>query len=467
MEYLWVGACGLLLILGLVSIVMSRNIWRATQMIATVLVLISSLAFFYLAARTLRLHKNWQDEVNLYEKALTSVKKEIGKDEHSPADNLIVQRNDLRQQFNAALNLRGRVWSDGQKSKFNAQTGALTVLFENPPAGLDAIKRPVFVFQKDSEKSKNGHYLGEFVVSAAKDREISLTPVATLLQSELNNIDSARGDVVLYEVMPIDSHTLFATADPNDLKIWFPDPAVLANFKRDGKPATADDEKEHPESVQVRLKFLQAWAPKQTAAAPAVGKDAAAKDAVPPAEAPPATDDAGKPGPARGFAAGRSYYLPLEAAKELVDQKIAEYDTSEPEKSRIYVRPLWDYAQLFREAYRARTQLFAQKNEISAQADQLEGALTQVTEDLAATKIITDGLKSDLANFKAEAQILDQYAQTLGAKLDKTKAELSDTYRSNLKLAAALGDAQRQLSEKLRAAPPAQASASVDLRSGR
>src|SRR5882757_9470505 len=62
MEYIMPGICGLLVILGLVAIIMSRSNWRIPQMILVIFVLIGSLVFFFLAARTLRTRDNWQSE---------------------------------------------------------------------------------------------------------------------------------------------------------------------------------------------------------------------------------------------------------------------------------------------------------------------------------------------------------------------------------------------------------------------
>ena len=142
-------------------------------------------------------------------------------------------------------------------------TGEISASFDQtPPAGL-APKSVVFVFE-DKDKGK---YLGEFSVTSVNQNKVKLKP-ATTLQEEINVIAKSRGPWVLYEVMPIDSHTLFTEQEPSVLKALMPGVSAdaLAEFTRDGKPAKYDPTKDAkdqpqgndpPDRVQVKVRFTK------------------------------------------------------------------------------------------------------------------------------------------------------------------------------------------------------------------
>ena len=77
-----------------------------------------------------------------------------------------------------------------------------------------------------------------------------------LVQSDLNIISNSRGPWVLYEIMPVDSHSLFAQIkDPGQLKALLPESAnkdqpqeIRDEYANDGKPIDANN----PEKSYVR-----------------------------------------------------------------------------------------------------------------------------------------------------------------------------------------------------------------------
>ena len=469
MEYIVPGICGLLVILGLVAIIMSRSNWRIPQMILVIFVLIGSLVFFFLAARTLRTRDNWQTEIRDYQKKINAVRNgdpSAGEATQKGITQLAVDRDQLKQQLAEAMAERGRVWAGAIKEPLNSATGEILASFDQPPAGLE-LKSVVFVFeQTDSEKGKGGQYLGEFTVAQVTGKQVRLAPSSALVTSELNIIGGSKGPWVLYEIMPVDSRSLFAKRfeeEPNSAKTLLP-PSSRDEYVRDQKPAKYDLEKEpkdQPEGndpverVRVLVKFTKAWP--ETAAAPAAQAAPAA-----PVVAGGNPVNVAKPPDSKSFKPGDIAYLDVPTAKQLKKDGVVEYENSDAAKFLVYYRPLRDYARLFREAYRERNGLFAEKAEISAQAQQVESALAQVTDDIKSAGTQKEGLAKDLAKFKAELASVVAFNQALDVQLAKTRATLSELFKANLRLSAQLAQIEKKLYDAIRSkSPPAEVSASL------
>ena len=484
MEFIVPGICGLLVIIGLVAIIMGRATWRIPMMILVFFIMVFSLTLFYLSAKVLQTRLNWEAALADYRTTIKGVKE--GTPAQKGIEQLTKDRSQLQQQVAEAMAERGRVWPGAIKNKVDGATGQISATFDQwPPQGLEP-KAVVFVFE-DNEKEKGGQYLGEFTVldvDAAR-KELKLAPSSTMVQRELNIIGTSKGPWTLYEVMPGDSHTMYAGLEPAALKNLLPKPPAppagemdeetkkqyemmkenydkgIERFVRDQTAVTDADLKNDKtmenlkDGVRMLVKFTKGWP--ETAAAPAAPAAAA------PAENPGNPADAAKPADDKSFKPGDVAYLSVEQAKDLVEvKKVAEYDTSDPAKARIYVRPLKDYARLFRETYRRRNELFALQAEIKAQADQVVAAGKQLDEDIAAAKTEKDGLTKDLTKFKKELDTVVAYNATLDDKLAKTRASLSELFRANLRLSAQLTDVEHQIVEAIhRQTPPAEASASV------
>jgi len=236
---------------------------------------------------------------------------------------------------------------------------------------------------EEADKEKGGKYLGEFVVANAKDTRIELAPATSLLESEIRQISESRGPWAFYEVMPADDHQALVlkpptgTAqdycdqvanpdpglDPNQLKALLPtnpndpkDPKIEAlreEYARDGTAAKASDPADH---VWLRVKFLKAWGGDEAAAPPA-GVEAAG---------------------ARSFLPGDTRLFAQPMAQDLIDKGFAKLDADAPDGGKVYVRPLRDYAHLFRAAHRDRDRLFTETAELTAQATNVENSTASV-----------------------------------------------------------------------------------------
>jgi hypothetical protein len=480
MQFIAIGICALFVILGLVATVMSRRNWRIGQMVLFGFILVFSLVFFYLSARTLKTHENWETELLNFQASTSALERKIsgdGKQPPGPADTEAPSNGGLKHDRDSnklavaeAMAERGRVWFGAIYERVNAATGELSAAFDQvPPAGLDP-KSVVFVFE-DKDKGK---YLGEFTVTSVNQTKVKLVPTSTLTQEEYDVISKSRGPWVFYEVMPIDIHTLFAEQEPSVLKAIMPgaSEATLAEFARDGKPAKYDPSKgseEQPKGndpadhVQVLVRFTKDWAPPDDPLAP---KAAAAPAAAAPAGQ-AAVPGAAKPPEKTSFKAGDVVYFDPDTAKDLVEpkdkaQKVADFEKSDPKLPFLaYRRPLNDYAQMFREVYRRRNDLFALEAELKTQVDQIAAAAKLVQDDVKAATDEQAGLKKDLAKFKSEYDAVVAFNTALAAKQTEVNAKCSELFRANLKLNGQLADVEQKIIDAASRQPPAETSANL------
>ncbi len=255
--------------------------------------------------------------------------------------------------------------------------------------------------------------------------------------------------------MPVDSHALFASLENRDdlIKAAF-GKDVQPEYLRDFTAATDADPKDR---VYLWVKFTKEWSsdkvPADKAAAPVPPGTPPAAAPVP--AAPAATGHVFKPGDVALFDPA--------TAKDLVETKmVAEYDTNRDDKGKVFVRELRDYAQIFREATRRRTELTAQTAEVTGQADRIKAAQVEVVADIAAIEKERDGLKKDLAKFQAEREAVTAFVAAVEKQNEALRAELSQTFRANIKMAAELDQLNHRLQEEInRRNPPVQSQASL------
>jgi hypothetical protein len=343
----------------------------------------------------------------------------------------------------------------------NPDTGEITVTVDDPtPHGIEP-KTTLFVFEQ-ADKEKGGKYLGEFTVTTAKDgdKQVKMMPSLALSQGELTEISRSRGHLDLYDIMPVDSHSLFAQLDNRDEQIRA---AFASNeqpdYLKDFTPATAKD----PDARKYRwVRFTKEWssdkvrADKTAAAAAPVG---AAPAGISPAAAPAL---AAAP-TSQGFKKDDVALFDPATADELVNvKKVAVFDTDRPDKGVVYVRELRDYAQLFRDATRRRAELSAQVAEVTGQVERIKAAGTDVLADVAVIEKERDGLKKDFAKFQAEREAAAAFVAAVERRNEQLRAELSQTFRANIRMARELDQMNRQLLEEIdRRNPPVQSQASL------
>lgn len=207
------------------------------------LIAVASIAFLYFAMRTL-------STVNAWRTAHNTLVKKIEQEEQKTleltgklggATRGILQ---AKRELHEVLVGRGRVWRNVAPGAIDP-TGAVSVSVEDPQPHQIAENLVLYVFD-DRPIAEGGRYLGEFKVAQVAEKQVALTPAWQLTPAELKTLQGATGPWALYDVMPPDSHKVFADLNEEDLKGLFPGDQGKAYLK-DGKPAEANDP---PELVQ-------------------------------------------------------------------------------------------------------------------------------------------------------------------------------------------------------------------------
>lgn len=249
--------------------------WHWAYVLVAVGIVLSTVGFFFLAAETLRINAVLRKEVNQKEKDLASVQAsnealQYGTDNSSVVNQLrgetwpneaaapirpeaesIPSLAELEHQLHLATRTRGRVWRKVAPTSFNPQTGALQIGVAAPtPAGINA-DTVVFLFEEGEPAlpapdgtPRGPQYLGEFRVTETAPQGATLQSVLPLDDFERRRLTASQGPWAVYEVMPVDRHSIFDNLTEEELKTKIPPPSVN-EYLRHGKDANADDDEWH------------------------------------------------------------------------------------------------------------------------------------------------------------------------------------------------------------------------------
>jgi hypothetical protein len=424
MDMILPAVAGIVLLMGLVAVFMSRETWRWHTITMTVLVMLAGVAFMYLAARTLKTYAAWGAERNKFEKAVDRQEKEqqeirIGKNETAEGEETLDRDqkplenwglDDWKRESKETMLGRGRVISLARLDKVDQATGALSVSVEQAePLSLakDAIVH-VFEARSIAEQQSPGRYLGPYQATAGAEKTLELSP----LFPDVRPTPEPRGPLTIFEVAPRDSHEAFAELTDQQLNMILArvPQEVRERYLRDGDEAKDTDP---PEDVWWQVKFKKAHSiANPDAAAPdpaapvdpgAEGADAAAADVA--AESTTAVDPANAK--EFKFQEGDVAQFDAQTAQALISAGIADL------QKKIYRRPLTDFPAAFRSLRLQIAEARATIAELERQNQTIQAAISLATQDIATRNEEAGRLEADLAEFKREADAIEAFANTL------------------------------------------------------
>jgi hypothetical protein len=221
------------------------------------LIAVASLGFLYLAARSLQTHASWMSTAQKLEKSIERVAEEnrvlLEGDNGQPGINqLLVEKHNW-------LIDRPRVWPNCTvqvKTDKPKATATIAAAMDLPtPHGI-AANSTLYAFEMGAA-DKPPRYLGEFNVTKAEEKSISLSPAYPLSQADLKRLDeAARAPWSFYDYLPQDNHETFAVATDEQKNALLPKDTV-AEYLKDGKPATEQDPKERINAGRQYVRFLR------------------------------------------------------------------------------------------------------------------------------------------------------------------------------------------------------------------
>lgn len=237
---------GLLLVVGLVTIIMSNKNWHWTQLTLVLLIFFAGVGYLFLAAEVFRIHRNLRKGLPGLEERIARLEKQNYELLHGASGTPGI--NELDHRLQIVTRERGRVWRGVLPSGQVSPQGETPVEIPAPsPHGLekDAI---VYAFETGNPNTAdpfNGpQYLGEFRVKDAQAGGVLLESVLLLGNRERERLARSQVPWSLYETMPIDRHRLFANIPAESMSQLLPAESV-EEYLRHGSEATPDDDQWH------------------------------------------------------------------------------------------------------------------------------------------------------------------------------------------------------------------------------
>lgn len=450
---------GLLVIFFFVTIGFSVRTWRFAHLFFLVLTFFAAGTFGVFGAIVLKTHKNWRTEVQKMEKDL-EVQLKLKDDIQFGDVAKVEQEANLRSvkaEIARTLLDRGRVWRGCQPGNFDGMTVTVTTTPVGAPVAEGAaapaakpnnieVKTILYAFKELPDANNTmflpGVYLGEFVATAVTESSVTLAPTVPLDADQLQQIRVVDSSWVLYEVLPIDGHEFFAGLDDAALRALIPQgnltqeayDALIASYLRTGTPATDEDSLD---SKWVKVKFLK----KKTIDVDSEQMMAGALDFF---------DQQGRSVASR---LRRNETVEFDLGDTaIVDQATAETwaAAGDVEKQEfIFMRPLNDYASLFRSFYNQRELITDKIERVTRETATVEAATMQAEMQLVALADEKTKIEQDKANFLLEQTAVTELETALKAQSEDLRKLLSQTYLTNQQLAAELRALQQRLADEI------------------
>ena len=379
----------LLFIASIVAAYFGSRYWHWAHVTLVVLIFLSAVGYFVLAAETLRINAVLRKQANQLESQLSQAKTELdalargtknsqvinqlsGLEVHIPEEaEEVPSAGELEHRLHLVTRLRGQVWRKVAPAGFDPQTGTVTVTIDSPqPSGI-APDKILFLFEDgpptQPDPTQGPQYLGEFRVTESAGQQVKMVTVNQLDDVEKQRLAKSPGNWALYETMPVDQSDIFAGLTAEQLKKILP-AASVEEYIREGTPAGPDDDEWH-----------------------VVGYD----------------EDGNQVGP-------------NDMAKAV---------------KKVYHRRLRDYASEFADLNRRRVMLLRSIEAVSDDNEQLKVALASAEKLGAFREEEIRKLTIDLAGVTKERQLIEKHLATVQAQLATARKLLDQAIIENRRLA--------------------------------
>lgn len=462
---------GVLALFFIFLLVMCWKTWRILHILSAFFVFAGAVAFMALGSYVLKTQAAWRKHYETHTVALAKAEAEQVK--LLQGDLIAVQQTEdcirsARAKLNDEVLDRGRVWRECTPiAAVDADTFKVKTVPASQPAGTNpepsgiAANMLLYVFAEKESKDGwkvPGYYLGEYSVNEATDTEVTISAMLPLDPDQVDRITKGGATWALYEVMPVDSHEVFAVMDDKEKRMvgmskdelaeflpnvfnWPADQydKFLDSFARFNRDVT---EKDSPEDTWVLVKFLKKHAIQVDSDSPESLLSGEARYFDSSGRALEARLRHGEDGNVT-FEVGDTGIFDLDTADTLIADGVCE------KIKPVYRRQLHDYTRFFRQTYLRLRELDESILRQRRDTETLVGLKAKAEEQAAARTAEKDKLAVDLAHFQKELGEVAGYAQALEAEWEKSRTRLSELYRVNLQLAAELTRVQYQLAEEI------------------
>lgn len=233
---------GVVVLVGLITIIMSYKTWHWSQVVLVCSVFLAGVGFLFLAAETFRIHAVLRSDIPQKEAELERLADQSRTLQRGTLEEPGIRG--MRHRLQIVTRERGRVWRGVMPVSQVDDEGQLQVEIPSPqPHGLET-DSIVFAFEQSDPNVNNpevgSEYLGEFRVVDTAGPDVTLESTQLLTERTGSRIDNSQGPWVLYETMPQDKHDIFAELSEEELREMIPSESI-EEYLRHGTPATPDD----------------------------------------------------------------------------------------------------------------------------------------------------------------------------------------------------------------------------------
>jgi hypothetical protein len=233
------------------------NIFRS---VFVALILLGAGGYIYFAAQILKIRGEWSKVVTTFEKNLATQQdtnslladgdlkamlQSLRPDDQLPMTEQLKHGEAGIRQLQLALQHelvdRGRVWEKCTRQQIAPDASEVRVRVAAPvPTGIKD-KMLLFVFEAaeltDANAGTGGAYLGEFKVTGVDETgNVTLAPAQKLTERKLAQLQKSQPAWLLFEQMPNDRHSSFATLDKAKLEKLIPENSQN-EYLQDGREA--------------------------------------------------------------------------------------------------------------------------------------------------------------------------------------------------------------------------------------
>ncbi len=441
---------GLLVIFYIFLLVMCWKTWRFTHVFFAFLVFGAAATFLIFAACVLKTHAAWRTHFEQYTVALAKVKAENETLLHGDLEQVKQEQESirsLRAELERVVVDRGRIWRECQPVQ---QVSPGTYRVRTVPISLPETETPkpngiapqTVLYAFTEQETADGYrvpaaYLGQFTVTDANDTEVTLATQLPMDPDQQQAAAQGNTTWVLYEVLPLDSHEVFAQMDETEkrmvgmdkeqLRQYLPNrfglpddeyQALLERFYRYNRESTDQDS---PDDQWVLVEFEKAHE---------IQVDSDVEQSL--------LDDGGRFYDSSGRALEMRVRLGDEGTVKfkqgdtaVFDRETAltlEADGVAKQLKTLYRRELHDFGFFFRDAYYHMADLDLEIQRAQRDAAIMVALKTKAEEQLAFHQQEKANLGKDLEGFKQELKDLIAYNQALEARMEQTRQRLSDLF---------------------------------------
>lgn len=464
---LWQIILGVLVLAALVLGGLSTKTWRAWDVVAGYLVVLTAVALLILASASLKTRRTWLQQVSQLQQRYDTLVQEEQKLLHGDLTETIQVTPSLRSERYKLTRLlidRGRVWRSCLPGAPEQGSVAVQVV-EDPAASHQITAGMVLYVFREAPVDEEGSmlvpaaYVGEFRVTGANETGVVLTPTLSLNPGQLAQLGFGGSTWSLYEKMPSDNHRLFTDTDitpdlqregapifgevdeeeladvfqfvqdnlPQESQLS-PErlQEVIDQFARDGQRATDVDA---PETIHLKVRFLKEHtvqvdtnvAQGALTSGPFDASGAAQVEYLQRADGDSVT-----------IQPNAVVVLTPSVANQLIQEEVCEL--VEP----IFVRPLQNFSLALNRLYHRRLRNTQMVQAVRYNTTMLTAAKEKVDQQTIYRQQERTRVEEDLEKVQFEREKISELATTMTETRDQVLARLRELFRENIRLAKSL-----------------------------